>query len=59
MAEHLTQPDFAEAGYAHTWPDHLPGEQKLLFNVGGKGAAVLNLETRDWHIVQQDSHGAR
>ncbi len=59
VAEQLTQPDFAEAGYAHTWPDHLPGEQKLLFNVGGKGAAVLNLETRDWHIVQQDSHGAR
>ncbi len=61
VPEQLTKPDFAEAGYAHAWPDHLPGDREILFTLSGTGggAAVLNLETRDWHIVQQNSDGAQ
>ena len=62
VPELLTEPDFAEAGYAHGWPDHLPRDREVLFSVwetGGGAAAVLNLETRDWHVVHQTSAGAQ
>ena len=52
--EQLTTPDFAEAGRAHVWPQHLPGGQAVLFTISGGSAgtvaAVLDLGTRDWDV---------
>ena len=31
--ENLTTPDFGEAGYAHVWPQHLPGGREAMFSV--------------------------
>jgi serine/threonine-protein kinase len=48
--EQLTQPDFGEKGYAHTWPVILSDGRTLLHNVwgGGGGVARLDLETLEW-----------
>ena len=55
-AEQLTHPDFADTGYAHTYPQYLPDGRTLLFNVWGHvkdgathfSAAVLSLDTMQW-----------
>jgi eukaryotic-like serine/threonine-protein kinase len=51
--EPLTKPDNADNGYAHTWPQALPGGENILFSVFGKrhGLAVYSLKTRQWQFV--------
>jgi Tol biopolymer transport system component/tRNA A-37 threonylcarbamoyl transferase component Bud32 len=48
----VTKPDGAGKGYAHVWPQALPGG-KVLFTVWGqkKGGAVLSLDTGQWDMV--------
>ena len=51
-AERLTQPDFADAGYAHVEPQHLPDGRSVLFMVWGPfDAAVLSLDTMRWEEI--------
>jgi serine/threonine-protein kinase len=53
----LTEPDGAAAGYAHVWPQFLPGGRTVLFTIWGgsnviaAGAALLSLETGKWTSV--------
>ena len=51
--EVLTKPDGAEAGYAHAFPQALPGGRSVLFFIGGQtqGAAVLSLDSGQWEMV--------
>jgi len=61
--EQLTTPNVGEDGFAHVWPQHLPGGraggQAVLFNIWPEnGVAVLDLETRDWNIVATSPKGA-
>jgi Tol biopolymer transport system component len=53
-ADSLTRPDGAGKGYAHTFPEPLPGGRAFLFHIWGQnnGVARFSLETRDWqHIL--------
>ncbi|MGD8331350.1 MAG: protein kinase [Acidobacteriota bacterium] len=48
--ERLSEPDFAAAGYAHVWPQHLPDGRHILFTTWGRDASatyVLDLQTRE------------
>jgi Tol biopolymer transport system component len=58
--EALTVADGAENGYAHTWPQPLPGGDRVLFSVRGRqtGIAVLSLKTRRWSFVLPKAAGA-
>jgi serine/threonine protein kinase len=64
--QRLTTPDFGEAGYAHVFPQHLPGGTSILFNIwashdtgpGGERAAVLDLGTGDWRAFGRRLGGA-
>jgi serine/threonine protein kinase/Tol biopolymer transport system component len=53
----LTEPDEAAGGYAHAWPQFLPGGRTVLFTIWGgtnaaaNGAAMLSLETGKWTSV--------
>lgn len=51
--EALTKPDGAANGYAHVFPQALPGGRKLLFTIWGQtqGNAVLSLDSRRWDLV--------
>jgi Tol biopolymer transport system component len=51
--ETLTRPDGATQGYAHVFPQALPGGRSLLFTIWGqtRGSAVLSLDSRRWDIV--------
>jgi serine/threonine-protein kinase len=51
--ETLTTPDGAAQGYAHVFPQALPGGRNLLFTLWGKtrGSAVLSLDSRRWNLV--------
>jgi serine/threonine protein kinase/Tol biopolymer transport system component len=53
--ESLTKPDGAGKGYAHVFPQALPGGQKVLFNTWGQtqGNAVLSLDSpsHPWETV--------
>jgi Tol biopolymer transport system component len=60
--ETLTTPDFGGQGYAHTWPQFLPGDREVLFSIwpGAEfGTAVLSLEDRTQRLVLPGSSGAR
>ena len=51
--EQLTRPDGANNGYAHVYPQFLPGQQSVLFTVWGaefRGAAY-SLASGEWHEV--------
>ncbi|MBI3471532.1 MAG: serine/threonine-protein kinase, partial [Candidatus Solibacter usitatus] len=52
-AESLTKPDGAANGYAHVYPQALPGGRSLLFTIWGQtqGNAVLSLDSHRWKIV--------
>jgi eukaryotic-like serine/threonine-protein kinase len=52
-SESLTKPDGAANGYAHVFPQALPGGRSLLFTIWGqsRGNAVLSLVSRRWEIV--------
>jgi serine/threonine protein kinase/Tol biopolymer transport system component len=49
----ISKPDGASNGYAHVFPQVLPGRRSVLFTFWGrqKGAAVLSLETGEWKMV--------
>jgi Tol biopolymer transport system component len=49
----LTKPDGAALGYAHVFPQALPGGRSILFTTWGQanGAAVLSLASRQWEVV--------
>ena len=51
--EALTEPDGAAAGYAHTFPQVLPGGRSVLFAIWGQtqGGAVLSLDSGQWEMV--------
>jgi Tol biopolymer transport system component len=51
--ESLTKPDGAAQGYAHVFPQALPGGRRVLFTVWGqtKGTAVLSLDSARWDVV--------
>ncbi len=49
----ISKPDGAAKGYAHVWPQALPGGRGVLFAVYGqsRGNAVLSLNSGEWEIV--------
>ena len=51
--ESLTKPDGAAQGYAHVFPQALPGGRSVLFSIWGQsqGSAVLSLDSRRWDLV--------
>ena len=51
--ESLSKPDGATKGYAHVFPQALPGGRSVLFTVWGQtpGTAVLSLESGRWDVV--------
>jgi Tol biopolymer transport system component len=51
--EQLTKPDGAGSGYAHVFPQRLPGTRDVLFGFWGQTfyAATLSLDTRTWREV--------
>jgi Tol biopolymer transport system component/DNA-binding winged helix-turn-helix (wHTH) protein len=51
--ESLTKPDGAAKGYAHVYPQVLPGGRNLLFTIWGQtqGSAVLSLDSHRWEMV--------
>ena len=57
--EALTNPDDADEGYAHVYPEVLPGGRSVLFTIWGqtRGAAVLSLESGQWEMVLPSTTG--
>ena len=55
--ESLTKPDGAANGYAHVFPQALPGGRHVLFAIWGQtqGTAALSLESRTWQVVLPSS----
>ncbi len=51
--ESLTRPDGAANGYAHVFPQALPGRRSVLFTAWGQtqGGAVLSLDSRAWELI--------
>ena len=51
--ESLTKPDGAAKGYAHVFPQALPGGRSVLFTIWGQtqGNAVLSLDSGQWDMV--------
>ena len=51
--EALTNPDGAAEGYAHGFPQVLPGGRSVLFTIWGQtqGGAVLSLDSGQWELV--------
>jgi len=51
--EALTNPDGAAEGYAHVFPQALPGGRSVLFAMWGqtRGTAVLSLDSGQWELV--------
>jgi Tol biopolymer transport system component len=52
-AKLISKPDGGANGYAHVFPQALPGGQSTLFTIWGqnKGTAVLSLQTGKWEMV--------
>ncbi len=57
IPEQLTKPDGADAGYAHVFPERLPGTDDLLFAFWGRTfqAAQLSAQTRTWRAITPPS----
>jgi serine/threonine protein kinase len=51
--ESLTKPDGAANGYAHVFPQALPGSRNVLFTIWGQtnGNAVVSLDSHRWEMV--------
>jgi Tol biopolymer transport system component len=51
--EQLTKPDTVEAGYAHVYPQRIPGSDEILFSLWGKTYfnALLSPATGKWRAV--------
>jgi eukaryotic-like serine/threonine-protein kinase len=59
--ETITKPNGDGAGYAHAWPQALPGGHSVLFTIWGKsvsGNAILSLDTGQWKLVLPRTGGA-
>jgi serine/threonine-protein kinase len=56
--ESLTKPDGAGKGYAHVFPQALPGGRRLLFTIWGQtqGGAVLSLDSGQWQMVLPETN---
>jgi serine/threonine-protein kinase len=54
--EQLTKPDGGDAGYAHVFPQHLPGTGDVLFNFWGKTfyPALLSAASSTWRPLTGD-----
>ena len=59
--EPLTTLDVERGEYAHSWPQLLPDGRHVLFSVwkAGERAAILSLDTLEWHEILPDAGGAR
>ena len=59
--ERLTQPDYAENGFGHVWPQFLPGGRHALFSLWGSvdidGPRLLNLESGTYFRVREGLAG--
>ena len=58
--EVLTKPDGADAGFAHIWPQAVPGTEYVLFTIQGRrerGVAALSLKTLRWQLVLKGAVG--
>jgi eukaryotic-like serine/threonine-protein kinase len=55
-SEQLTMPDGEDAGYAHVFPQSLPGTSDVLFSFWGRTFqfAALSMETKTWRDVTPD-----
>ena len=55
----LTTPE--RGYYVHSWPQHLPDGESVLFTLIGPqvGNAILNLATGKWHPILTGDEGAR
>jgi eukaryotic-like serine/threonine-protein kinase len=55
--EQLTKPDGADAGYAHVFPERLPGTDDFLFAFWGRTfqAAQLSAQSRKWRPITPPS----
>jgi hypothetical protein len=55
--ESLTKPDGAAKGYAHVFPQALPGGRSVLFRIWGQtqGIAVLSLDSHLWELVMPET----
>ena len=58
----LTKPDFSSQGYAHAWPQALPGGRRILFDVWGMNReifrpAILSLDSNQWEIIPTGAIG--
>jgi Tol biopolymer transport system component len=51
--ETVTKPDGAAKGYAHVFPQALPGGRSVLFMIWGQtqGNAVLSMDSHQWEMV--------
>jgi serine/threonine-protein kinase len=58
--EALTNPDGAAEGYAHVFPEVLPGGRSVLFTIWGQteGSAVLSLDSGEREMVLPSAAGA-
>ena len=58
--ESLSKPDGAGKGYAHVFPQALPGAHSLLFTIWGQtpGGAVFSLDSKRWDMVLPGRTGA-
>ena len=57
--EQLTVPDNGDAGYAHVWPQILPGGRHILFSMWGRddGPHVLDIDAGEWHRARDGVTG--
>jgi hypothetical protein len=53
----LTEPDGAAEGFAHVFPEALPGGRSVLFTIWGQNqdSAVLSLDSGQWEMVLPSS----
>jgi Tol biopolymer transport system component len=60
VAEQLTKPDGGSAGYAHVFPQRLPGTDDLLFTFWGQtfAIAVLSPKSGAWHELTRMGSGS-
>ena len=58
--ESLTEVNEADLGYAHVWPQSLPGSHDILFTIWGGvsgGNALLSIDSLSWQTVKPNKIG--
>lgn len=56
--EQITTPNFKDGEYSHMWPQILPSNSHVMFEVSGKGMSVLSLDTKSWTTPRLEARGA-